>query len=195
MNTHTQQSKALFFISILVHLGLLSLFCLSLNIYTPIVQIGDDKTEIVNSFIYKDVKNAPAPSNTITESEPKLALQKSTAKKIQQPYKQKQSVQASSSSRGVQTNELISLLHAAIQRAQQYPESAMELERQGRVTVAFTLFTNGSIQGLKLLKSSGTESLDNAAIAAVRDATPFKNVDQYLQAPESYTIDVVFQLA
>jgi TonB family protein len=90
--------------------------------------------------------------------------------------------------------ELVAMLHAAIEQTQRYPASAEEMEREGRTTLAFTLFSNGSIQNLKILSSSGTQSLDYAALAAVNEAVPFQQVGRYLQGAQDYQVDVVFKL-
>lgn len=89
---------------------------------------------------------------------------------------------------------LIALLHEAIQRAQEYPASAAAAEQEGRATVEFTLNKSGELQQLKLLHSSGIESLDQAALAAVNHAAPFYNAQKYLQESGQYQIDVVFAL-
>jgi TonB family protein len=96
---------------------------------------------------------------------------------------------------GVQTEELLAILHAAIQQQQHYPPSAMQMERQGKTTVKFTLLPNGNIQNLQIIKSSGTDSLDKAALAAVQEAVPFKKIDKYLQTSHEFSVDVVFELA
>lgn len=89
---------------------------------------------------------------------------------------------------------LTALLHAAIQREQQYPASAQEHNQQGRVTLAFTLYPDGNISNLHIQHTSGISSLDHAAVAAVNAALPFQQVDRYLKSAENYQVDVVFAL-
>lgn len=109
--------------------------------------------------------------------------------------KQAASFQApSQSSSGEQVKGLIALLHIAIQNKQQYPPSALQMSRQGKVTVGFKLYPDGSISELQLVKTSGVKSLDEAALAAVRSAVPFSGVDVYLKESQDFTIDVVFSL-
>ena len=95
---------------------------------------------------------------------------------------------------GQPVSQLIALLHAAIQKEQRYPTAALAMQREGRVTLMFTLLTNGRIEHLQLLQSSGTKSLDDAALAAVNEALPFKKVEKYITRAASYQIDVVFEL-
>lgn len=96
---------------------------------------------------------------------------------------------------GQQTNELLVLLHQAIQEHQTYPPSALEMERQGRVTVGFTLLKNGDIMNLRIVKSSGTNSLDEAGLAAVQMTAPFQEAEKYLSLnSQDFVIGVVFEL-
>lgn len=95
---------------------------------------------------------------------------------------------------GDERSTLLALLHAAIQAKQRYPASALAMEREGRVTLLFVLYKNGAISDLRIAQSSGTESLDQAAIQAVNDAAPFKQIDQHVNKSEEYSIDVVFEL-
>lgn len=95
---------------------------------------------------------------------------------------------------GKQMSALTELLHTAIQNAQQYPASAQEMGREGRSTVSFILHPDGTVSDLKLLHSSGTTSIDNAALAAVHNAAPFPQVNKYLQTAKPYQLDVVFLL-
>jgi TonB family protein len=92
------------------------------------------------------------------------------------------------------TPELLALLHAAIAEQQHYPVSAQEMDQSGRVTLGFKLFPNGSVDQLSITRSSGVTSLDEAALSAIKNATPFQQVDRYLQTAEHYQIDVVFTL-
>ncbi len=98
-------------------------------------------------------------------------------------------------SRGEPTDALLALLHAAIAREQEYPASALALERTGRVTVAFILQTNGQVRDLHIAQSSGTTSLDRAALMAVTRAAPFAAAETYLVQEQRFHIDVVFNLA
>lgn len=91
-------------------------------------------------------------------------------------------------------SQLLALLHAAIQKHQHYPASALQLEREGNTTVNFTLFPDGHIEKLKMITASGTNALDEAALLAVKNASPFSGVDRYLTDPQEYQITVSFEL-
>jgi protein TonB len=103
-------------------------------------------------------------------------------------------VAQAAANRGQPVHELLALLHAAIQKQQRYPLSAQQMAREGRVTVVFILLPSGQIQQVRIMQSSGTASLDEAALMAVRDAAPFQQVDKYLQTAKEYSVDVVFTL-
>lgn len=89
-------------------------------------------------------------------------------------------------------SELLQLLHAAIQTQQHYPHDALVLGRKGTVSIAFDLFPDGHLENLKIINSSGTISIDNAALTAVKAAAPFKAVNNYLHEAHLFTIQVVF---
>ncbi|HEX2549315.1 MAG TPA: energy transducer TonB, partial [Gammaproteobacteria bacterium] len=102
--------------------------------------------------------------------------------------------QSQKAGNGNPTSELVTLLHAAIQAQQKYPDNALQMEREGKTTLSFTLYPDGSIKSLKMLNSSGTSTLDEAALTAVNAATPFKGIDKYLKNPEEFQITVAFEL-
>jgi TonB family protein len=96
---------------------------------------------------------------------------------------------------GQRTEQLLALLHAAIQSHQNYPLAAMEMQRQGRATITFRLFPDGKIDNVHLEHSSGTDSLDQAALTAVQAAAPFDKTKFNLAFTQEFSIDVVFELA
>jgi TonB family protein len=93
-----------------------------------------------------------------------------------------------------EADTFLTLLHQAIQDKQRYPSSALQMQRQGRVTVGFVLSKEGTISNLRLIHSSGTKSLDEAALAAVREAVPFEQAHKYLRAPQEFMVGVLFEL-
>jgi periplasmic protein TonB len=54
-----------------------------------------------------------------------------------------------------------------------YPPGAFHRRQQGKVYVSFTMRPSGHVSGLRVDHSSGVRSLDDAAKAAVRRASPF----------------------
>lgn len=60
---------------------------------------------------------------------------------------------------------------SAIKRHQHYPKQALKMKKQGVVEVSFTLLKDGSTKDIRLIKSSGVASLDEAAIKSVQKAS------------------------
>ena len=69
--------------------------------------------------------------------------------------------------------EFLKQVREKIKRAQRYPPSVRNAEDGAMTKVRFTLLRDGTIQHAKVVTSSGSKSLDNAALAAVRNAIPF----------------------
>lgn len=189
-------------ISVITHLLILLAAILIFDFTNQAVIMGDQAEQIIHSYFFKEKFYQPnVPHNKPAEPITKTLLTKKVTKKdtIISTKKMTESISAPSAaakaSKGVQVDELLQVLHAAIQKQQHYPESAMLMEREGRATMQFTLLPDGSIHNLRLAKSSGTESLDHAALAAVRDAAPFKQVERYLSESKEFIIDVVFELS
>lgn len=61
---------------------------------------------------------------------------------------------------------------AKLRRALKYPKSAVSGSR-GETRVAFTILADGSAAGVRIVSSSGSPVLDQAAVEAVRRASPF----------------------
>lgn len=61
---------------------------------------------------------------------------------------------------------------AKLRRALKYPKSAVSSSR-GETQVAFTVLSDGSATGIRVVSSSGSAVLDQAAMDAVKRASPF----------------------
>ncbi len=55
----------------------------------------------------------------------------------------------------------------------QYPADAIHKGEQGKVTISFVLNDKGELMDMGVLAGSGSSSLDSAAMAAVKKASPF----------------------
>ena len=95
---------------------------------------------------------------------------------------------------GQRRQQLLMLLHRQISARQQYPFQARRLRREGTATVGFLMTPEGRLVNLTLLKSSRTGALDQAALSAVESIAPFAAAADYLQQPEQFQVDVIFQL-
>ena len=212
-------NKRSFLGSLLLHLIVFLGVFLYIDRLPPSTRQGEKKVSVIRSYLYSNNLKQTVQHDkkeTILTKEPKLQEQKTSTTLNSAPFNKitfsqtpttehnsdsskntthSPSAQAKkSSSQGEPSNGLLALLHAAIQDNQQYPPRALQIKRQGRVMVGFTLYPNGAISNLQLIQSCGTDTLDAAALAAVRLAAPFKQVDTYLKAAEAFSIEVVFAL-
>lgn len=90
-----------------------------------------------------------------------------------------------------QSDEDFSKVIAAVKKHKSYPNNARRMKHQGVVEVRFLLKTDGSIDELKVTKSSGFESLDNGALENVKKASsefPKPKEVRYLRFPIAFTL-------
>lgn len=90
-----------------------------------------------------------------------------------------------------QSDEDFSKVIAAVKKHKSYPNNARRMKHQGVVEVRFLLKTDGSIDELKVTKSSGFESLDNGALENVKKASsefPKSKEARYLRFPIAFTL-------
>ena len=90
-----------------------------------------------------------------------------------------------------QSDEDFSKVIAAVKKHKSYPNNARRMKHQGVVEVRFLLKTDGSIDDLKVTKSSGFESLDNGALENVKKASsefPKPKEARYLRFPIAFTL-------
>lgn len=204
-------SQQSYLISVLAHVLILIVGGLYFSNEVATVQVGNANEVLVQSYV--DFTPQSITRETVTKVQQdksiKLSDKKETVSRSEKvssraafsagssDAKKSQSAtqrEFASSSRGESVEPLLVLLHAAIQAQQHYPESALEMQREGRVRVGFVLRPNGSIEQVALVKSSGTSSLDAAGLQAVQDAAPIKGVERYLDGVRAFEIDVVFGL-
>lgn len=179
-----------FILSLCFHVLIFTALFTRIHFHSTTAQYGNADDNVIASYM------VTTPQTFEMENNPETATIKNAISIAHQKSKPKghTAQKQRSAVKGAPMPELIALLHAAIQREQQYPASAQAMEREGRATLAFKLYPNGHISGLTLLHTSGTSALDRAALAAVNHAAPFAQVDRYLRESQEYQIDVVFKL-
>ena len=89
---------------------------------------------------------------------------------------------------------IIELLHTKISKHKQYPYLARRQRREGVATVEFVLHPDGTVANPRLVHSSRTSSLDKAALDAVRRIEPFRPARDFIDQPEAYRVNVVFNV-
>lgn len=134
-----------------------------------------------NKLFFKEKLNVTSKKNSLANNE-----RNTEEKKIDETSNNK------STNNKQTTDQLLVLLHSAIQAQQHYPHSALIQKQTGTVTLSFILFPDGRITSIKITQSSGFESLDEAAINAVENAAPIKEVSRYLINAKNFSIDLHF---
>jgi len=86
-------------------------------------------------------------------------------------------------------------IRAQIEGNKKYPLAARRRGQEGEVGLRFILAANGDVRELGVRKSSGIDSLDRAAIDAVRRTTPFaKPPDGFIDSTLPMKLTIVFKL-
>ncbi len=95
----------------------------------------------------------------------------------------------------VTKNDYFEIVRIKIKSRKKYPESAKNKHMEGRVKVRFVITADGQLSSLKIIKHSRHNSLDRAALNAVKDASPFPCPPSGLfAAPLSIKLSIVFEL-
>ena len=69
----------------------------------------------------------------------------------------------------------------SIETEWQYPEIALRYGLQGKLALEFTIASNGQLQALRLLRSSGSSLLDEEALRAIKAAAPFPPIPPWIR--------------
>jgi protein TonB len=69
--------------------------------------------------------------------------------------------------------EFLAKVRQRIERAKRYPRFARDSGIEGTAKVRFELRRNGMLASVRVVESSGSKVLDDAAATAIRDAAPF----------------------
>jgi periplasmic protein TonB len=68
----------------------------------------------------------------------------------------------------------------AIEVVWQYPELALRYGLQGRLLLEFSILGNGDLESAKIVRSSGSNVLDDEALRAVKAAAPFGPIPSWV---------------
>jgi len=63
----------------------------------------------------------------------------------------------------------------------EYPEMALRYGLQGRLALEFTIGATGQLEYLRVVRSSGSELLDQEAVRAIRAAAPFPPIPTWIK--------------
>jgi len=82
-----------------------------------------------------------------------------------------------------------------IERHRVYPPSAKKRRMEGTVCLGFTLTVSGRIQEIRLIRSSGFETLDRAAVQTLQASAPFPSFGEFCAQPLiSMSIEILYKL-
>lgn len=68
----------------------------------------------------------------------------------------------------------------SIESQWQYPELAQRYGLQGKLAVEFTIGAHGQLERLRLVRSSGSQLLDDEALRAIKAAAPFPPIPSWI---------------
>ena len=69
----------------------------------------------------------------------------------------------------------------AIEQNWQYPELALRYGLQGRLSLEFAVGANGELEQLRIVRSSGSQLLDDEALRAIKAAAPFPPIPSWIK--------------
>lgn len=69
----------------------------------------------------------------------------------------------------------------SIESQWEYPEVALRYGLQGRLSLEFAIASNGELERLRILRSSGSQVLDDEALRAIKAASPFPPIPPWIK--------------
>lgn len=90
---------------------------------------------------------------------------------------------------GAGLSALLRSIRTRIEEARIYPEEARRDGIQGTVELRFRIASDGSVEAVEILRSSGSRLLDEASEQTIRRAAPYPVVPGWLRLPLSYRLD------
>ena len=86
----------------------------------------------------------------------------------------------------------VTKIRQSIESVWQYPVVALKYGLQGKATLEFVILGNGQLEGLSLVRSSGSTLLDEEALRAIRAAAPFPPIPPWIK-PNPLTISATME--
>jgi len=95
----------------------------------------------------------------------------------------------------ITSSSYLDMVRLKIESYKRYPKMARIMQIEGRVTISFTILLAGNAKSVKVVKSSKFNILDQAALNAVKNASPFPRPPVHLFKGEiPLKISLVFEL-
>lgn len=95
---------------------------------------------------------------------------------------------ATGSQFGIITPEQWQIIQAALERAKNYPRMARERGIEGVAHVRFKVLPSGNVERVEIVKSSGSQILDDASIKTVYRSGPLPRINGWVEVPILYSI-------
>jgi len=138
------------------------------------------------------VTGIPVPKTAATQ--PELPLEKSIVAERQLPTVKELLPPITYSSTGARGGAPVSLntkdpayvsyfnrIKQAIEINWEYPELAKRYGLQGKLAVEFTIAADGHLEQLRVVRSSGSQLLDDEALRAIKAAAPFPRIPSWIK--------------
>jgi protein TonB len=92
-------------------------------------------------------------------------------------------------------NDYLGMVRLRIERHKKYPRLAKVRQIEGRTKVRFVIDPHGRVTDVAVVKGSRHQTLDEAALEAIKMASPFPRPPRHLfEGPISLEITIVFEL-
>lgn len=93
------------------------------------------------------------------------------------------------------TNDYFEMVRLKIESCKRYPDFAREKHMEGQTKVRFVITPDGQISSIEIIKATRHDTLNRAALCAVRDAAPFPRPPKSLfNGPLFIEITIMFEL-
>ena len=173
--------KSFLLLSTLIHLSIIIALPLSVN-KKPLAKPKSFKVEFIREnpqILKKQPKNH---KNIIKEEAKSKRLKNPPANK--KPAKENITLQKEATisldARDAKYTSYLSHLRQKINDAWIYPEFAKKKKLEGKITLSFTLKSDGSLLDVIIISPSGQAVLDQASISAIDNAGPFNPLPEKL---------------
>ncbi len=127
------------------------------------------------------------------QEEPKQEVVE-TSERVDEPQVDEQSASQTEQNLSASSSELdsyLAKLRAKIEQNLRYPLLAKRLKLEGEVMISFSILDDGAIKKLTIISSSGSKSLDEAAIKTIEAILPFEKPpkkDMQVEVPIRFSL-------
>ncbi len=90
--------------------------------------------------------------------------------------------------------DYLEMVMLKIESVKKYPDQAREMQKEGHITVGFTVTMAGAVKDIRVIEPSRHEILNKAAVDAVLNASPFpKPPKRFFGGDVLFEIKVIFE--